>query len=689
MEKQNLGKLFNPESIAIVGASDKPGKVGTVIAENITNLGYAGAVYYVNQSYEELYGKRCYNSLQEIGKKIDLAIIVVPAQFVNEVVRNGASSAKNFVVISAGFSEIGKEGASREYELLTIAQENELNILGPNCLGFIVPGLKLNASFAGGMPESGNISFISQSGALAVAMMDKAEKESLRFSNIISVGNKMQLSEAVLLEYLENDPATKVIGMYLEGIKEGQSFIETARRVSCKKPIVVLKAGKTEKAQKAISSHTGALAGSDVIMDVAFKKAGIIRAETLDEFFSLLKLISFSDIPQNGNVAIVTNAGGAGVLTTDAFKGKGIMLAEISDTVKGILKQELPRESSLENPIDVLGDAREDRYARVLEALSGEDIGTIVCVLTPQNQTPVNEIADLLCDFKRKIKKNLISVFIGGERIQDAIEKLQASGIPNFDFPEKAIDAIDKYNDWNEIAKSKSEGETIKFDKKRGKYAKGVIESAKARGQKALLFSQAADLMEKYGIKPVEAYDISMGLDVPDSVEYPVAVKIDSDTVLHKTDKQGLILGIKDKEGLENARKIISDNFPGEKIIAQPMRDKHAELILGVTRDSVFGPVIAFGLGGIYTEVFKMVDFLIPPMDEKAIIEAISQSKIAFLFEGVRGQKKCDVVGFARVIKGLMEFVAEAEGVNEFDINPLFVYNDGRPAIAVDIKVIF
>lgn len=689
MEKQNLAKLFNPKSIAIIGASDKPGKVGTVIAQNITNLGYEGDVYYVNQSCEELYGKKCHGSLQEIGEKIDLAIIAVPAQFVVEVVRSGASSTKNFVVVSAGFSETGEEGALREQELLAIAQEKELNILGPNCLGFIVPGLKLNASFAAGMPESGNISFISQSGALAVAMIDKAKKESLHFSNIISIGNKMQLGEAVLLEYLENDPATKVIGMYLEGVKEGQSFIETAKRVSCKKPIVVLKAGKTEKAQKAISSHTGALAGSDVIMDIAFKKAGIVRADTLDEFFSLLKLMSFSDAPQNGNVAVVTNAGGAGVLTTDAFKGRGIVLAEISSSVKDNLQQELPHESSLENPIDVLGDAKEDRYARVLEALSGENIGTIVCVLTPQNQTPVNEVAQLLCDFKQKNKKNLISVFIGGERVKDAIEKLQAFGIPNFDFPENAIDAIDKYNSWNEIAKLKRDEEAIKYDEKRSKYAKEIIESAKAKGQKALLFSQAADLMEKYGIEAIEAYDISIGLDIPDLVEYPVVVKVDSDTVLHKTDKQGLILRVKNKEELENARRIISENFPGEKIIAQPMRDKHAELILGITHDSVFGPVIAFGLGGIYTEVFKMVDFLIPPMDEKSIIEAISQSKIAFLFEGVRGQKECDITEFARIIKGLMEFALEAKGVGEFDINPIFIYNDGRPAIAVDIKVIF
>lgn len=689
MQKKSLEGLFKPGSIAIIGASDKPGKVGTVITENISDLGYEGEIYYVNQSYETLFGKKCYKSIKDIDKKIDLAIIAVPAKFVLEVIRGAADYVTNYVVISAGFAETDEEGKKRESELTKLAEDRGLNILGPNCLGFIVPKLKLNASFAGGMPQSGNISFISQSGALAVAIMDMAKKKNLRFSSIISVGNKMQLTEASLLEYLENDPDTKVIGMYLEGVKDGKSFIDIARRVSNKKPIVVLKAGKTEKSQKTISSHTGALAGSDVIMDVAFEKAGVVRADDLDEFFALLELTSFLDVPKNEKVAVVTNAGGAGVLTVDAFKGKTVALTEISENTKSELGKYLPQESSLENPIDVLGDADVARYGKTLEALSQEDFGTIVCLLTPQDQTPVDEIADLLCDFKRKNTQNLISVFIGGERVAKAIEKLQASGIPNFDFPEQSINAVDKYNIWKILNDRVVSSDSYVADEERKKYASALIDSAKQKGRKALLFEEAADLMEKYGIKAIESYDVSVGTAVSEKIEYPVVVKVDSDTVLHKTDKQGLILGVKNKQELEKSIATIGNNFPGEKIITQPMRDKHAELILGITRDSVFGPIIAFGLGGIYTEVFKMVDFLIPPMGVEEIKKAVLKSKIAFLFEGVRGQSGCDIDEFARIIKGLMDLSMDTDKVSEFDINPLFIYNDGRPAIAVDIKVIF
>ncbi|EKE19423.1 MAG: hypothetical protein ACD_9C00022G0001, partial [uncultured bacterium] len=423
MQKNKLESLFLPESIAIVGASNKKGKVGTVIADNISKLGYKGRIYYVNPSYKILKLKRCYDSLGEINKNIDLAIVSVPAKFVLDVVKDGMKVTKNFVIISAGFSEIGKEGAQREKELYELARKNDLNILGPNCLGFIVPKNKLNASFAGGMPNAGNIAFVSQSGALAVALMDKANGEQIGFSHVISIGNQMQLDESELLEYLANNKETKVIGMYLEGIKNGEKFLEVAKRVSKIKPIVILKAGKTEKAQQAISSHTGALAGSDEIVDVAFEKAGVIRANDLDEFFDLLTLISFTDAPRNNKVAVVTNAGGAGVLTTDAFKNKKIVLAELPAKIKAEIKSKLPMEASVENPIDLLGDADEVRYDDALKIV-GSNVGTIISVLTPQQQTPVEKISKVI--FENKIKNVVTAaVFIGGTRVAGAIHFLR------------------------------------------------------------------------------------------------------------------------------------------------------------------------------------------------------------------------------------------------------------------------
>ncbi len=363
-----LNNLFNPKSIAIVGASEEEGKVGNVAAKNILQLGYAGKVFLVNPKHKTLFGRKCYKSLGEIESQIDLAIIAIPAKFVNEVVKESANLVKNYVIISAGFGEINDEGKKREEELKQVAEKNNLNILGPNCLGFIIPELKLNASFAGGMPEAGNIAFVTQSGALAVAMMDAAKNYDFKFSQIISIGNKMRIGEAELLEYLEKDEKTKIIGLYLEGVKDGKKFIKIARNLS--KPIVILKAGKTERARKAITSHTGALAGSAEITSAVFKDAGIIQAENLEEFFNLLHLISFCGAPFSREAAVITNAGGAGVLTTDAFLGKSIGLAELSGEAKKSLREFLPEESSVENPVDLLGDAGEDRYEKALDMIN-------------------------------------------------------------------------------------------------------------------------------------------------------------------------------------------------------------------------------------------------------------------------------------------------------------------------------
>jgi acetyl coenzyme A synthetase (ADP forming)-like protein len=679
--------LFAPQSIAIVGASNKKGKIGTIVTENILKLGYGGKTFLVNPSYKMLKLKRCYAALSAIKKPVDVAIVCVPAKFVADVVKDGAATVKNFVIISAGFSENGAEGAKREKELSDLAKKHKLNILGPNCLGFIAPNLKLNASFAGGLPSAGNIAFVSQSGALAVAIMDKAKEEHLGFSNIISVGNKMQLDETALLEYLENDQETKVIGMYLEGIKDGVRFLKAAKKVSEKKPIVILKAGKTAKAQQAISSHTGALAGSDEIMDVAFASAGIIRANDLDDFFNLLGLISFADAPRNGAAAVITNAGGAGVLTTDAFKGKEIALAEFDEKTKKQLADQLPGESSVQNPVDLLGDAGEERYKNVLELLNKKEIGSIICVLTPQEQTPVQKIAEVIVEAKKTNTAAIATVFIGGERIGSAVSYLKQNNIPNFANPDSAVEALDKYYKWS-VSGKRGTSAAGKKSPQRKKRVTDIIAKAQDQKRGALLFPEAAEIMELYGINCVKAYAILPGSPVPEVAEFPVVLKIDSDKVLHKSDKQALILNIKDKGALLSAIDKLQKNFPGAQLVAQPMQEKQTEIILGIKKDDIFGSVIVYGLGGIYTEVFKMVDFLIPPMSVAEIKSSILKGKLKFLFEGARGQAAYDADEFAAIVAGLMDFALENGQVREFDINPLFIYNDKRKASAVDVKII-
>lgn len=683
---KNLEKLFNPQSIAVIGASDKEGKVGTEITKNVLELGYQGKIFLVNPSSQTFFGQPVYPSVNEIPEnEIDLAVVVIPAKFVNDTVRQAAAKVKNFVIISAGFSEIGEEGKSREEELKQIASENGLNILGPNCLGFIIPGIKLNASFGKGMPKKGKFAFISQSGALISATMDLAEKEDIRFSSIISIGNEAVVDEFELLNYLSKDRQTKVIGMYLEGLKEGQKFSEIASEISAKKPIVILKAGKTEKAQRAISSHTGALAGSDETISALFEKSGVIRAENFENFVNLCKFISVSKALKNEKVIAITNAGGAGVLTTDAFKNKKIQLAEISDSIKTELKTFLPAESSVANPIDLLGDAQEDRYLKTLETLEKEEADTIICILTPQQQTRVKEIAQAIIEFKKKSKKNIVAIFVGGKRISKVLPSLNRHKIPVFSYPEMAIKCLDQYYKWNLYKKSSGKFIESKFKNE----INGILENAQKEGRNALYFNEGKKIFEYLEIPTIDSIEIMSKEDLPKISEFPVVLKIDSPNVLHKTDKNALALNIKSTEELNQAFEKISADFPGERMIAQPMLERKTELILGIKRDPTVGSVVIFGLGGIYTEIFKKIELIIPPISKDEIKKRLESSSIGFLFKNTRGQESYNIYEIADIIEKISILAQTSEKVSELDVNPLLIYNNGTGAKAVDIKIIF
>lgn len=685
-----LQNILAPKSIAIIGASNKEGKVGTVITQNIRELGYKGKVFLVNQSYSSLYEQKCYASVNEIREAVDMAIISVPAKFVLDVIAESAEKIKNYVIISAGFAEIGKEGAERENALVELAKKHSLTILGPNCLGFITPELKLNASFATGMPKAGNIAFVSQSGAIAVAFMDIAREKNLAFSSIISVGNKMQIDEAELLEYFEKDKNTKVIALYLEGIKNGEAFIEAARRVSKTKPVVILKAGKSQKAQEAISSHTGALAGSDAIIDAVFEKTGILRADNLEQFFDLVSLISMVEVPKNNRVAVLTNAGGVGVLATDAFDKKQVELADFSQAQSKLLEKSLPEEASVHNPIDLLGDAKEDRYENILKILDKDDsVGMILNILTPQDQTPVDKIAEVIIKAGKKSKKVMASVFVGGELIADAVKLLRENNIPNFEFPERAIDSLEAYSKWRTWSMQKNSSEVEnQYKPERAKKVGEIIAKAKNEKRGALYFDEAAKVMGLYGVPAVSSFAILPGQKIPQGVTYPAVLKVDSDKVLHKSDKQALIVGIKNRKELEEAIGKLRKNFASERFVLQPMQAKQMEIILGIKKDDIFGPVIVYGLGGIYTEIFKKINFIVPPMSPVEIEKSLVDGELGFLFKKTRGQEIYDLAGMKKIISGLIAFANENPQVKEFDINPLFLYNDKRSASAVDIKII-
>jgi len=690
--KNNLENLFNPKLIAIVGASETKGKIGNSIAKNILELGFQGEVFFVNPKYEKLFEKKCYASLSDIKKEIDLAIIIIPAKFVDTIV-DDAKNVKNFIVISAGFAETGKKGQKREDALLKISKKNKVNILGPNCLGLIVPKIKLNASFAGGLPKDGCVAFVSQSGALAVAIMDIAKKENIKFSHIISIGNKMQIDEIAMIKYLGNDDSVKVIAMYLEGIKNGKKFIKIAQKVSQKKPIIILKAGKSEKSQKAITSHTGSLVGSDKIVDTAFSKARIIRAKNLEEFFILIKLFSNFNLVNNPKTVIVTNAGGPGVLATDNFQNKSVKLAEFSKKTKKQFRILLPPESSVENPIDLLGDASDIRYQKILEVLDNEDIGNIICLMTAQDQTPTEKIAEVIVNFSKKSLKNIIPVFIGGEKIKKALEILNKNNIPNFSFPKDAVDALNRsyelqvMNYEKNNSKMKTDFDNV-LDKNQDKeFVSQIVSSVKKNNRKILLFGEAGEVMKKYGIPVVNFINLAPNEKIHSEIDFPIVLKVDSDKVLHKTDKQGLILGIKNMDELDESLKKIRNNFSRENVIIQPMIEYEAELILGLKRDPIFGAVLVYGLGGIYTEVFKMVDFLLLPLSKNEIKRNIENSKIGFLFKKTRGKKVGDIEELTDLLFNFALLAKDQKEIKEIDINPLLIDKKGK-LLAVDIKVI-
>jgi len=689
-QMKNLENLFNPNSIAIVGASEEEGKIGNIISRNLLELGYSGKVFFVNQSHEKIFDQKCYKKLSEIGEAVDLAIIAVPAKFVVDIIVDGKDIIKNYVIISAGFSEIGKEGMEQERKISELAKANQLNILGPNCLGFISPKKKLNASFASGIMESGNISFVSQSGAIISALMDIAGKENIGFSQIVSIGNKMDVDEVSMLEFLASDQETKVIGMYLEGIKDGQKFISAVQKVSRIKPVVILKSGKTQKAQEAIASHTGALAGSDKIISAVFEKCGVIRAENLEDFFAILKLVSSLRSDPGEEVAVLTNAGGVGVLATDAFANKKIKLGEISAEAKLELKSFLPAESSVENPIDLLGDALEDRYRQALEVLEKENhLKTVIAILTPQNQTPVEKVAKALIEFRNKSQKNIVAVFVGGGKIEKALQILNENKVAVFPSPERAIDALNSYYFWKTRAGGIIEFTDIEINEERKAKVKEIIKIAKESGRKALLFDEASQIFNLFDISYGKSWMINPGEKVTGEFNFPVVVKIDSDKVLHKSDEQALILNIKNKDELTKAADSLRTRFPEEKIIIQEMAKKGTELILGFKKDPAFGSIVVFGLGGIYAEIFQMTDLIIAPADREEISGCLMDSKIKFLFMGERGQKKYNLEEVTEIIFKVQSLALEISEINELDINPLFIYNDGRPALAVDIKIIF
>ncbi|MEM1525655.1 MAG: acetate--CoA ligase family protein [Ignisphaera sp.] len=699
---KELELLFKPRSVAVVGASREPGKVGHSILKNIIDSGYSGRIYPINPKADSVLGLKAYKSLLEVPDPIDLAVVVVPAPSVPSVIEEcGMKGVKFAVVISAGFKEVGGEGIEREKRLVETASKYGVRVVGPNCLGIIDMHTPMNASFGPLIDRKGSIAFVSQSGALLVAILDWSVKTGLGFSKIVSLGNKADLNEAEFLEYLGEDPETKVILLYLESIVNGRRFIEVASAVSRKKPIILLKGGITEAGAKAALSHTGAMAGGVTALKAALKKAGVILVPSLSELFDMAIAFSTQPMPLGSRVGIVTNAGGGGVVTSDTIIMKGLRLAALSLHTIEVLRSSLPPAAAIYNPVDVLGDAKADRYKIAIDALLKDpNVDSVVVILTPQAVTEPEKTAEAIIELSRKYPyKPMLAAFIGGERVEKAVKMLINNNIPVYDMPEKAVVALYGMNMYREsreyLLKIAEHVELYNIDR-RG--ALSIIEKARSEGRRVLLESEAKEIMRCYGVPVAPTILVKTedeAVEAARGIGYPVVLKIASPDITHKTDVGGVVINVRSDEDVKEAFKTIIANVrryaPQASIhgvVVQRMVPKGREVIIGATKDPVFGHIIMFGLGGIYTELFKDVSFKLTPLSLYEAKEIIMETKAYTLLKGFRGEPSADIASIVNILLRVSKLVIDIPQIVEMDINPLFVYEEGAGSVAVDVKMV-
>ncbi len=689
--------IFKPKSIALIGASKVPGKVGYSLLKNVKDGGYEGRIYPVNPTTPEILGVKVYPDIKSIPGDVDLAVFMIPPKAIIASLKDCAEKKVKFVVvISAGFKEVGVEGALLERQLKEQADTFGIRLVGPNCLGIIDTKSKLNASFAADMPLTGDISILSQSGALLTAILDWALANDMGFSKFVSLGNKADLNEADFIEYLADDPETKVILGYIEGVADGKAFIEKAYRASKKKPVILIKAGGTKVGARASSSHTGTLAGSDAAFDAAFKQSGVIRAHTIEELFDIGKLLESQPLPGDGGLAIVTNAGGPGIITADATERAGIRLARISDDSVLSLKKVLPPSAAFGNPFDIIGDALADRYKSAIEIITKDkDVAGVFILLTPQDMTEIDKTAALVVEAAKNADKPIIAGFMGGRDVGKGIKALNNGNVPNYIFPESAVKAYRIALDYKEWL-NKPEKTYRRFEVDLAS-VQNDLHTVQASGRSGLVDVEARKIVEAYGFKTPKstlANTLEQAKAYAGTAGYPIVMKIASPDILHKTDVGGVVVGINNEQQLEQAFYSITNNarkfMPSARIwgvVVQQMLMTGTETIVGMHIDPNFGPLVMFGLGGIYVEVLKDVSFRVAPVAESEAYEMIKEIRSYPLLQGVRGAKKRDIDAIVDAILRVSQLVTDNPDIVELDINPLLVQAEGEGAIAVDARI--
>lgn len=712
-DKPDLKYLFEPRSIAVIGASHNQGKIGYKIVENIVTSKYLGKIYPVNSRIHrdpasagpeggEILRQKAYKTIDEIKGEIDLATIVIPAQYVFEAVKAcGRKGVKFLSIITSGFSEIGN--SQQEKEIVTYANEHGMRVLGPNIFGIYSAKAPVNATFGPPDIKAGSVAIITQSGALGIAMIGKTKVENIGLSSIISIGNKSDIDEADLLEYLVLDDATKVIMMYIEGVKHGEKFVRILKQVTPKKPVIVIKSGRSKRGASAAASHTGSLAGDDNIFSDIMKQCGVIRAESIQEALDWSKYLALSKSPKGENSIIITNGGGLGVLATDACEKYNVTLYDDIETMKKIFSDAVPEFGSMKNPIDLTGQAKVEDYQRALKAaLNDDQIHSVICLGCEAATLDTGSLFSFIEEIisSGKSTKPVVLSFFGGAKTENEIALYKPRNIPVFSDVYEAVSCLGMlYKNYRNLQYQQDTNEQLPIETG---FDRGIIENIinkVRRDKRNFLFAyEGMKIMKTAGIagpKTHLAHNIEEAIKYAEEIGYPVVMKIVSRDILHKSDAGGVVLHLDNKEEVIDAYQAIIHNCRRynpyariEGIEVAEMVASGTETIIGARRDNSFGPIVMFGLGGIYVEVMKDVAFRAFPFSHKEAHNMISQIKSYPLLLGVRGEKRKDIDGIIDVIIKVGKILNEFKDISDIEVNPLIAYEEGEGVKAIDVRII-
>ena len=702
VDRHPLDAIFQPRSIAVIGATEKQGSVGRTILWNLLSSPFGGTVYPVNPTRSAVLGVKAYPSIDAIGEPVDLAVIVTPASTAPGLVEAcGEAGVRGIIIISAGFKEVGPEGVELEREVLAAARRHGIRLIGPNCLGVMNPIDGMNATFAAGMAKPGRVGFVSQSGALLTAILDWADMEDVGFSSIVSLGSMLDVGWGDVIDYLGDDPNTDSIVVYMETIGDARAFLSAAREVALTKPIIVIKPGRTAQAAKAAASHTGSLTGSDDVLDAAFRRAGVLRVDTISELFSMAEILAKQPRPAGRRLSIVTNAGGPGVIATDALIAGGGELTELDPSTMERLNAVLPAVWSHNNPIDIIGDAPPERYAEAL-AVAADDPGSdgLLVILTPQAMTDPTATAHALARHAKIAGKPVLASWMGGAEVADGAAILREAGIPTFAYPDTACVLFNQLWRYADNLRDLYETPSLPVEPERGEFRQEVdtiIAEVSAEGRTLLTEYESKKVLAAYGI-PITDTEIAQTPDeavaAADDIGYPVVAKLLSRTITHKTDVGGVVLNLRDGDAVREAFETIRDAVAAkaglehfEGVTIQPMVNWTGyELIVGSSPDPQFGPVLLFGMGGQLVEVFRDRSLALPPLNTTLARRLIHETTISTALRGVRGRRPIDEEVLASLLVRFSELVAEQPRIAEIDINPLLV--SPERIIALDARVV-